>query len=210
MKFLSAVILPSPPALNSSPNAHNFMKPLVRAVPVFLCLAFGLSTPALSQKTYALGLGGGVAIPVGKLGDTQKSGYNALAVLAVGVADLPLGLRIDGIYNNILRTNLTYPAGSSQVNANLRVSGAVANLVFAFPVTNAKPYLIAGVGLYTTKRDTTNAKSQNNVGYNAGIGATFGFGPLAAFIESRYHSISRSAAKGGVFQFVPITLGVMF
>jgi len=33
---------------------------------------------------------------------------------------------------------------------------------------------------------------------------------VAAFIESRYHSISRSAAKGGVFQFVPITVGFMF
>ncbi len=186
------------------------MKPLVRVVPIFLFLIFAVSTPAFSQKTYALGFGGGVAIPVGKLGDTQKSGYNALAVLAIGVADLPLGLRFDGIYNNILRTDLTYPAGSSQVNANLRVTGAVANLVYAFPATNAKPYIIAGVGVYTTKRDTTNAKSQNSVGYNAGVGATFGFGSLAAFIESRYHSISRSAAKGGVLQFVPITLGVMF
>lgn len=186
------------------------MKPLVQVVTFTLCLVFAVSSPALSQKTYALGFGGGVAIPVGKLGDTQKNGYNALAALAIGVADLPLGLRFDGVYNNILRTNTSYTTGSSQVNASFRVTGAIANLIYAFPATNAKPYIIAGVGLYAAKRDTTNAKSQTNVGYNAGVGATFGFGPFAAFIESRYHSISRSATKGGVFQFVPITLGVMF
>jgi len=54
------------------------------------------------------------------------------------------------------------------------------------------------------------AKSQNDFGFNAGLGATFGVGPIAMFFESRYHSISRNAAKGGVIQFVPITLGLMF
>jgi hypothetical protein len=53
-------------------------------------------------------------------------------------------------------------------------------------------------------------KAQNHFGFNAGLGTTFGFGPVAAFIESRYHTISRSTAKGGVYQFVPITAGFMF
>lgn len=210
MEFVSTVILPVAGRRVLCQTPTTSMKPLVRAVPVFLCLVFGVSTAALSQKTYVLGFGGGAAIPVGNLSDTQKSGYNALVSLALGVADMPLGLRFDGIYNNLLRTDQSFPTGSGQVNASFRVTGAIANLVYAFPATNAKPYIIAGVGLYTTRRDTTNAKSVNSVGYNAGIGATFGLGPLAAFIESRYHSISRSASKGGVLQFVPITLGLMF
>lgn len=163
-------------------------------------------TPAHAQKGYALGIGGGAAIPVGKLGDVQKTGYSALLALAVGSPDIPIGLRFDGIYNNLTHTNT--PTGTA--SADLRVAGAIVNLVYAFPGTYAKPYVLAGAGWYSSKVDTTDAKAQNNFGFNAGLGTTFGFGPAAAFLEARYHTISRSVQKGGVFQFVPITFGLMF
>jgi hypothetical protein len=173
-----------------------------------LFLGLTLSVPAVAnaQKSYALGIAGGAAIPVGKLGDVQKTGYSALVILAVGSPDRQIGLRFDGIYNNL--THTTTPAGAS--SADFRVVGALVNLVYAFPGTNAKPYVLAGGGWYGSKVDTTGSKSQSNVGFNAGLGTTFGFGPAAAFIEARYHTISRSVAKGGVFQFVPITFGLMF
>jgi hypothetical protein len=166
-------------------------------------------SPAFGQKTYALGFGGGAAIPVGKLSDTQKTGYNALVAFAIGVADLPFGVRLDGIYNNLAHTKVA-SGGTSTTAADLRVSGALANLIFAFPGSSAKVYIIAGGGLYHSKSDVSGAKAQNNFGVNGGLGATFGFGPFATFLESRYHSISRSEAKGGVYQFVPITVGVLF
>jgi hypothetical protein len=189
-----------------SNNFQTNMKQLLRAIPISVALSFAISPAAFAQKTYAVALGGGAAIPVGKLGDTQKTGNSAIAALAIGVAELPLGVRFDGVYNN-LRANV--PNGGA-VSSKLRVMGILANLVFAFPGTNAKPYMLVGGGLYNSKTDVAGAKSQNNFGFNAGLGATFGFGPFAAFLESRYHSISRNAAKGGVFQFVPITFGVMF
>ena len=175
---------------------------------VLLFLALTTSAPVVAnaQRNYALGIAGGAAIPVGKLGDVQKTGYSALVVLAVGSPDGPIGLRFDGIYNNL--THTTTPAGTT--SADFRVAGALLNLVYAFPGTYAKPYLLAGAGWYGSKVDTSAAKAQNNVGFNAGVGTTFGFGPAAAFIEARYHTISRNVEKGGVFQFVPITFGLMF
>ena len=173
---------------------------------LFLALSTSVPVVANAQKNYALGIAGGAAIPVGKLGDVQKSGYSALVVLAVGSPDGPIGIRLDGIYNNLSRT--TPPAGAA--SANLRVAGALLNLVYAFPGTYAKPYLLAGAGWYGSKVDTTGAKSQSNIGFSGGVGTTFGFGPAAAFIEARYHTISRSVEKGGVIQFVPITFGLMF
>jgi hypothetical protein len=158
----------------------------------------------LGQKTYALGLGGGAAIPVGRLSDNQKTGYNAMVTLAIGVSDLPIGVRFDGIYNNLSHDKAVTGG------ADLRVSGILANFVFAFPGTNSKAYVFAGGGLYNSKADITGAKSQNNFGFNGGLGATFGFGPFATFVESRYHSIARKESKGGVYQFVPITLGLLF
>lgn len=179
-----------------------------RLRPVFLCLIvlLLLSSEAKAQKSYALAFGGGAAIPVGKLSDTQKTGYNGLAALAIGVAELPVGVRFDGVYNNLLRTNVV----GTGTSADFRVMGVLANLVYAFPGTSVKPYVIFGGGLYNSKADIPGAKSQNNFGFNAGLGLTFGFGPFATFIESRYHSIARNADEGGVFQFVPITFGVMF
>lgn len=180
------------------------MKQLLRALPISLLLA--VSSTAFGQKTYAVALGGGVAIPVGKFGDAQKTGSSGIAAIAIGVAELPLGVRFDGIYNKLRANTQT----GTTVNSDFRVMGVLANLVFAFPGSSAKPYMLVGGGLYNSRADVAGAKSQNNFGFNAGLGATFGFGPLAIFLESRYHSVSRSAVKGGVYQFVPITIGLMF
>lgn len=162
---------------------------------------------ASAQKSYAIGFGGGAAIPVGKLSNVQTTGYNALIILAIGVSDLPFGVRFDGMYNNMSSTK-SPPTGVT--SANLRVSAALANLVFAFPGTTAKAYVIAGGGIYNAKSDVPGAKSHSDWGFNGGFGTTFGLGPFATFFESRYHSVSRSEAKGGVYQFVPITVGFMF
>ena len=184
-------------------------QPTTRRLLLTLLIISALALPNLAhaQKGYALGVGGGAAIPVGKLGDLQKTGYSALVVLAVGSPDLPIGLRFDGIYNNLTHTD-TPPAGAT--SANLRVAGGIVNLVYAFPGTYAKPYVLAGAGWYSSKTDSPAAKAQSNFGFNAGLGTTFGFGPAAAFLEARYHTISRSAKNGGVFQFVPITFGLVF
>ena len=185
------------------------MKPLRLAALASVFLTAAIAGTASGQKTYAFGLGGGATIPVAKLGDVQKSGYNGLASLAIGVAELPLGVRFDAIYNTMVkRDGVVSPGGVA--STDFRVIGALANLIFAFPGTNAKAYILAGAGLYSSKPDTSGAKALNNIGFNAGLGTTFGTGPFSVFVESRYHSVSRSAAKGGVYQFVPITLGILF
>src|SRR6476620_9769025 len=182
------------------------MKHLIRVIGIVLLSSLA-SRSAMGQKSYALGVGGGAAIPVGKLNKTQKTGYNGTVALAIGVSELPIGLRFDGIYNMLpLRTT---PAGGP-ASSDLRIIGALGNLICAFSGTSAKPYIVFGGGYYSVKNDVAGAKSQNDFGFNAGLGATFGVGPIAMFFESRYHSISRNVAKGGVIQFVPITLGLMF
>jgi len=183
------------------------MKHLIRMVGIALLITLTFPGSASAQKTYALGIGGGIAIPVGKLSNTQKTGYNGTLALVIGVSELPIGVRFDGIYNMLpLRTT---PVGGS-ASSDLRIIGALGNLIYAFSGTSAKPYIVFGGGYYSVKNDLAGAKSENDFGFNAGLGATFGVGPFAMFFESRYHSIARKAAKGGVIQFVPITVGLMF
>lgn len=166
-----------------------------------------LSGQASGQKTYALGIGGGAAIPVGKLSNTQTTGFNGIVALALGVAELPIGVRFDGIYNNFSRKNITSPPTNTY---GLRIAGLLGNLIYAFSGTTAKGYIVAGGGLYNTKFDIAGSKAENHWGLNAGAGVTFAVGPVASFLESRYHFVSREPTKGGVIHFVPITLGVMF
>jgi Outer membrane protein beta-barrel domain len=186
------------------------MKPFVRWVVVSF-LGFILWSDSLSaQNSYAIGIGGGAAIPVGRLKDAQTSGFNGLVSLALGVAELPIGVRIDGIYNRFPRNGNTSPATGPSNTYSLRASGILGNLIFAFPGTSTKAYAIAGGGLYYTKVDVAGAKSERDPGLNAGAGFTFGLGPIASFVEARYHFIRRPPDKGGVIHFVPITLGIMF
>lgn len=183
------------------------MKQLFRAMGISLLSSLMFAHSALSQRSYAVALGGGAAIPVGRLSDVQTTGYNGIVALAMGVAELPIGVRIDGIYNTF--QSRTVPVGGPSTS-DLRVMGVLGNLIFAFPGTTAKPYVLVGGGLYNTKSDVSGAKSANDFGFNAGIGATFRVGPFATFLESRYHTISRKSEGGGVMQFVPITVGLMF
>jgi hypothetical protein len=190
---------------------HEFLADKMKRLPHIMAVSalasILLSGQANGQKTYALGIGGGAAIPVGKLSNTQTTGFNGVVALALGVAELPIGVRFDGIYNSFSRKNITSPPTNTY---SFRIAGILGNLIYAFPGTTAKSYIVAGGGLYNTKFDIAGTKSENHWGLNAGVGVTFAVGPLASFLESRYHFISREPTKGGVIHFVPITLGVMF
>jgi hypothetical protein len=201
------------PASNSSPTMKfrsAQMKRLLTAIAVSVLASAFLSTRATGQKMYALGIGGGAAIPVGKLSDTQATGFNGIISLALGAPDLPIGVRFDGIYNNFSRKNVTSPQTGTTNTYSFRIAGVLANGVYAFPGTSVKSYIVAGGGWYNTKFDLAGAKSENHLGLNAGAGLTFELGSIASFIESRYHFISREPTKGGVIHFVPITFGLMF
>jgi hypothetical protein len=187
------------------------MKLLPEILAIAALASITLSAPVAGQKTYAVGIGGGAAIPVGKLRNTQVTGANGIITLALGAPDLPIGVRFDGIYNSFSRKNVVSAQGGATNNTyGFRIAGILANAVYAFPGTSVKSYIVAGGGYYNTKLDIPGSKSENHPGLNAGAGLTFGLGPIASFIESRYHFISREPTKGGVIHFVPITFGLMF
>lgn len=185
---------------------------LLLLLPALFVAAFlGLAPPTLAQKSYAVGISGGVAIPTGKFSDAQSTGYAVTGFIALGVPELPIGVRFDGIYNKFSgRTATPGGGGASVLSPDMRLMGILGNLIYTFPGTTAKPYLVTGGGVYNSKADLSGAKSENDFGFSAGFGATFGLGPLAGLIEARYHGISRDNAAGGTIHFVPITLGIMF
>jgi len=186
------------------------MKHKLRLLIPLVLASLAVARTGGAQKSYALGIAGGASIPTGKFSDNQSTGYSGTLFIAVGVPELPIGVRFDGIYNRFSGKVVAQSGVGTARSPDVRVMGILGSLIYTFPGTTAKPYFIAGGGLYNTKAEISGAKAENDFGFHAGVGATFGIGGLATFLESRYHSISRNAAKGGNIQFVPITFGFMF
>jgi Outer membrane protein beta-barrel domain len=176
---------------------------------VLLLALICLSNTVEAQKTYALAVGGGVSLPVGALADTQDPGFNGMLGLALGAPELPIGIRFDGLYNRFPapKTDAAQPVSNPY---RLRVMALLGNLIYALPGSSVKTYVVAGGGVYNTRLDVAGSKSENDPGLNAGAGLTFRLGPIASFVEARYHYIRRQPENGGLIHFVPVTVGLLF
>ncbi len=173
------------------------------ALGIVALIGAGLAQPAFAQQSLHLGVGGGAAIPVGKLDSTLTTGPGGLIYLAIGPEDAPMGLRLDYQYAGFNGKTI---AGLATPDAH--ISSVTANLVVPFRVGEVKPYIIGGAGWYPV-RLPGDIKRTNDWGYNAGAGIGFPlpFTGVGAFLEVRYHDVNRSNASS--YHFVPLTFGIM-
>src|SRR5687767_6946425 len=177
---------------------------------VFAALAL-LPAGAVAQKSYTVGITAGAAIPTGNFGDLQSKGKSITGFVGFGVAELPIGLRFDGMYHTFGGRSVTPPGGGADVDTpDLRLWGIGGNFVVTTTGSTAKPYLLVGAGYYNSKADSADAKARYNIGFSGGVGSTFNLGPFASIVEARFHSISRKPENGGSIHFVPVMLGIMF
>jgi hypothetical protein len=154
-------------------------------------------------KPFQLGVAGGAAQPMSDLKNGANMGFNATAALGINLPLIPVGIRVDGAYNQF--------GEKAGVGAKLHVVSATGNLVWRLPSVGISPYLIGGAGLYmqtATSTGTTSASvSDSHMGWNAGAGINLPLSVFKAFVEARYNSYSTDA---GSVKFVPVTLGIMF
>jgi hypothetical protein len=154
-------------------------------------------------KPFQLGIAGGAAQPMSDLKDGANMGYNATAALGINLPFIPVGLRVDGAYNQF--------GEKAGIGAKLHVVSATGNVVWRLPSVGISPYLIGGAGLYmatTTTTGTTSASTtDNHLGWNAGAGINLPVSVFKAFVEARYNRVSTDT---GSLQFVPVTVGIMF
>jgi hypothetical protein len=147
-------------------------------------------------KPFSLGIAGGATQPMSDLSNTSNMGFNATAAAEIKLPLIPVGLRVDGAYNQF---------GQKSGGAKLHIISATGNVVWRLPNVGVQPYLIGGAGLYIPTVEALGAStSENHFGWNAGAGVKL---PYHTFAEARYNRIS---ANGGSMEFVPVTLGIMF
>lgn len=183
----------------------------------FTVLASGaVSAQAVSRSPIQFGVMGGVSLPTSEFNDLLKTGWNAGALLNFGFSNSPVGLRVDGSWNQF---NFKNVANSSHV----RALDATADAVFSFGTKSpAQFYILGGAGVYNFKLTGDNntfdfsSGSETKFGLNGGAGIKFTAGPIAPFIEARYHyvfsgnSFNNTSSNNPKFAMIPISVGLTF
>ncbi len=87
-------------------------------------------------KPFQLGIAGGATQPMSDLKTSTDIGYNGTVAMAINLPFIPVGLRVDGAYNQF--------GQKAGVPAKLAVASATGNVVWRLPSVGISPYLIGG------------------------------------------------------------------
>ena len=176
-----------------------------------LAVGMLLGAPALRAQGAEFSLGGGVGIPLGDFDDAAKTGWHGLAAVSFVPNGWPVGIQIDGSYQQFNLDDAAFPGFSGLKNRFLMGTG---NLVFKFKTSEEstfRPYIIGGGGVYNSK--ITGSDDPNDIlpggetkfGLNAVAGFDIKTSGIGLFLEGRFHDIFTDGAD---VQFIPITLGI--
>ena len=175
-----------------------------RSLYLAIVATIALSAPAQAQlgllKPFQLGIAGGASQPMSDLKTSTNMGYNGTVAMAINLPFIPVGLRVDGAYNQF---------GQKAGSAKLHIMSATGNVVLKLPSVGIAPYLIGGAGIYmpTVTAPGLASSTENHFGWNAGAGVSLPVAFAKTFVEARYNNVS---VNGGSLKFVPVTFGIMF
>lgn len=162
-----------------------------------------LAAPALSAQT-SFSIAAGATVPVGDASNAYKMGYNASVGLGIQAPLAPIGLRLEGMFNQ-----LDFK-GTSQ--GNTRILAGIANATLSgagMPIPMG--YLIGGLGMYNMKAGNLPAgftsSSVTKFGFNIGAGLNIPLTGFGTFVEARLHYI---ATDTKATMLVPLTFGIKF
>jgi opacity protein-like surface antigen len=154
-------------------------------------------------QTIRWGVGAGLLMPMGELGDFDKMGFTGGIG---GTYRMPGGIGI--------RADVSYGTTSEKtgvVDHSTKIMGGVASVVYSLGgAAGARPYLMGGLGIYNIKVEGGGGSvDQSKIAFAFGAGVSFpmGTGGSQLFAETRYTSVSTS---GGSTTFLPIIVGISF
>jgi hypothetical protein len=190
---------------------------------VLSATAASVSAQAIVSSPVRFGIMGGATVPLSDLSDEEKTGWNAGALVSIGVPLVPVSFRIDAQWQQLSGKDFSTlgGAGGSSSFPNLRIIDGTANVVYTFGAAlPTKFYLIGGAGIYNERFKDPNSDAHadgTKFGLNAGVGFKFQLTGFATFIEARYHNVINGTSVGDgdnsnakSLQFVPISVGITF
>ena len=160
------------------------MRLTAMAVPALCMLSLAFPQPSRGQTVSAAAAAGPVFLP------GSGTGGDWHGMVGVGIQREALGVRLDAMYVGVPGADLV--ALTAHIVWIPRPGG----------LTDAEPYLIAGVGSYVKF-------SESRFGLNGGVGVRRRVGPLRLFAEVRYHRVTRRFEEArDADTFVPVSVGV--
>jgi hypothetical protein len=142
------------------------------------------------------GLGGGIALPVGRLSDTHAPGYSFNGLVDFSAADQPYSFRLELTYQRY-DVRSTAPAGTR----NMKLASLGGSLMARRARGAASSFLLGGIAVY----HVTDSGAKPGVNLGAGLEV-----PLTFFIgiaDVRVHYVLNE--KNSLVT-IPITLGARF
>ena len=186
------------------------MKGFYKGLVAFAFVAAATTSVAQAQGV-GFNVGGGVSLPLGDFGDAAKTGFHGMVGVNFQPENLPVGIRVDGMYQMYGGSDLFQTAFG---DVDFRMISGTANAVYTFTTAETStfhPYLIGGVGVYNlgfTGDDADGFDSETKFGINAGAGFNFAAGEsINLFVEGRFHNVFTEDESTN---FIPISAGVRF
>jgi hypothetical protein len=167
-----------------------------------MSLSAGAHAQTITPKPVQFGVAAGAVIPSGDLSNGLNTGFNGTVIVGFRPTMIPLGIRIEGAYNQM---------GADGGGGNVHVTSVTGNFVYRFPSTSVSPYAIAGAGWCQLAVSVTGfgTVSDNHFCWNAGGGIEMQLSGFQTFVEARYNRVQVSNGSGTV-AYIPIVFGVMF
>jgi opacity protein-like surface antigen len=182
-------------------------------------------TPVGPTRPVSFGVSGGLSIPTGDAGDVFASGFNVDALVELQPRPAsPLAFRLEAGYQRFeLKDEVRdlFEEFGGDIDVNARIFSGVANVLYKFPGTTVRPYVLGGVGVFNfggsatisgfeefeEELDAEESGSTTAFGYNVGGGLEVPLSGLTAFGEVRFQQIR---IDGSGFNIVPIKVGIRF
>jgi opacity protein-like surface antigen len=188
-----------------------------RSLRTMIGLAAMAALPTLASaqtaRPIALGVSGGLSLPMGDLGEGVSSGFTVAGHITFRPATFTnLSFRGDVSFDRWS----TKDGGSALGDGNIRALGVTGNLVYAFPQANpsmVRPYVLGGVGFFNSKGSyeaagiSVESESSTDLGIQAGAGLNFNLSGFSTFLEAKYVNVF---GDGSSANWIPITFGIRF
>jgi hypothetical protein len=182
-------------------------------------------TAAGPARAVSFGVSGGLGIPTGDAGDVFASGFNVDALVEVQARPAsPLAFRFEAGYQRFaLKDEIRelVQAFGGEIDVDARIISGLANVLYKFPGTTVRPYVLGGVGVFNPGGSATisglqafaedldieESGSTIAFGYNLGGGLEVPLSGMTVFGEVRFQQIR---IDGSGFNIVPIKVGIRF
>jgi hypothetical protein len=181
-----------------------------------------MATPAQGQyRTWDVAIGAGPSLPMAALGDEVDVGYHVSASLGYRTARLPVGLRLELLYQDFDAVEREPSIFVARGGEWYRQLSGVLSATYDIPVASAslRPYGLAGIGWIREWHDDITYSGERHVTMSINVGAGLDFPILrwTGFVQARYMNLFLAdplrtgppAVHPEVeFRSVPVTLGI--